>query len=386
MLKFIKKYAVVSAEEEKFLSNYFARANKAKIKETITYLAPLFEQNLKGSALYENQNLNHVFSKKIALLLARCPQLFLLETNPANNNSFKYKTAFYNKYFDTTEFRLICGMPELLLADTYPGGKAEKILDYLSKELNLAQRHIKKMLINYPQLVNLECNEEFKERVKFWKEMSEQGNIPFDKFITRHTRFLGQSVSPEIPNSMYNRFQFYINKFNISNKNLMNQIYKFPNFFSLDLDKNKPNCVQNKIEKYNEVGIDDTVIKGNLKILGAPLQKIKLRFLLYKYLGLTKAEYLNSKFMFNEAKLYARGRYIYDTKANVSLFDVTEAEFVKLTNKKIADLMEIYPLTEDVVHKIEYNYNFTRENKIYLNDSELKALNFNEDEESVLGE
>ena len=118
MLKFIKQYADLSANEEIHLLSVLNKTNKLKIKQNIEYIAKV----------YSDYKMDKYFETRLALLLKEHPDLFLLDPNPQNNASIDSKIKFYQQHMDISAWEVIACCPNLLTKDTYAGSQIENIL------------------------------------------------------------------------------------------------------------------------------------------------------------------------------------------------------------------------------------------------------------------
>lgn len=384
MIKFIKKYAQLSPEEEKALSASFSKANRVRIKKNIDYLMSTFQPLYQHSKLTEKEK-SIRFSKKIALLLKNHPTLFLCDPNPKNNGSIASKIEFYQKYMDVKPYQLTFFHADLLTVDTYENSNAENMLLYFQDVLEFDRKELYQVFTKYPPLIKQPCDDEFNKKVMFWQDIADYARVSLNDFFVRNIHLISHSVDPNEPNSAPAKFEYFMNRFGLTPEDLSFQIHQFSNFFGLDINPDKPRSVEEKIKMFNEIGLSDQKLSKNLKALGCPKEKIKLRYMLCQNYGISTSTFLNGKFMLHESKLYARGEFLKENWTYPSsLIYATEGQFSIRTKTSIKDLVKKYPLTEAVILKQQEKYNKKSRKPVTLTDEEIKAAS--SQDESELGE
>ncbi|MBQ8468206.1 MAG: hypothetical protein IJ542_00430 [Clostridia bacterium] len=398
MLDFVKEYYVKSTDREwkttfdKKIENNLSKAYKKRVVENIKYL--------KSIGLDD---------KRIATILVRAPELFLLEPNPANNNSLDVKLKFFEKYGLKPASSLLVAH-KLYEYELYDESNARKVIISIENKIQ-DNATVGKILYKYPNVLSI-SSDEIEKRLDFWRTQSEfvfkdkpnPAHTVYDKnhkivstenytteeglraFISRWPGLLHYSVDQENSKSIQSKLAFYKKRFKLSDAELVSQIYSFPIFVGLDINPEKKGSVQVKISKLNELGFGDITIGQNLKVLAAPVNKVKARYIICRNFGLSREVFLNGKFMIHEQKLYARARFLHDhPRYPRSLLYATESEFYKRTGRSCyhdhevngfvyKSLVSEYPLNEEAMRAEQEKFNLNRKNLVELNQEEIKAV------------
>lgn len=361
MIKYLSKLFDYTDEEKSAISNAINRQNKEIAKQNIEYM--------------QKANVPYGY---IGRIIKEEPLILTLDPNPNNPNSLEYKYTFYQKY-GVSKLSLLCS-PKLCLYDVYKDSNTYAVLNSLLL-IGLNNNQIGKVITKCPKILGIDSADEsingLHARLNFWREIANDAEVDFAKLIMRSPHLLGYSINPADPDSIVNKFAYFKQRFNINDKTLATQIYKFPNFVGLDIDETNESSVDAKAKKLNELGLSDQIIGGNLKILGAPINKVKLRYIICKNFGMSDSVFINNKFMIAESKLYARAMYLNANKYPRSLIYGTEAEFALRTGKHISDIVLDYPLDESAALREEQIYNANHKRQIRLNPIEIQAINPN---------
>ena len=361
MLKYVNKVLDLNDEHKTRITKIINKNNKATIQKNIEYCLKL-----------------GIPKKNIALIFAHNPDLFLLNPNPDNNGSLQAKLNLFKEFKMDPKF-VVMFYNDLLTVDLYENSNATKILRYLHTNLGLDEREMSKLLKKSPKILKQKFDDPsldgFMAKLDYWKNIAHYAHTDLKKFIIRHPHFLSCSIDPNEPSSMPNKIQYLKDRFNINDYEVCGQIYSFPNFTGLDISEENPRNIDKKAKKLNNIGFDDQTIGKNLKALGAPLQKLKIRYIICKNYGMADSVFLNNKFMIHESKLYARARYIEENRCRHSLIYACEGEFMNATKTHISDIVEKYPLTREVaLEEIErYNRKYPKD-QIQLSQSELDLI------------
>lgn len=374
MLKYINKVLDLDAEQKDKISKLINKSNKQTIQKNIEYCLSL-----------------GIPKKNIALIMAHNPGIFLLNPNPENNGSLDAKLKIFKEFKMDPKY-VVMFYNDLLKFDLYENSNATKVLRHLHSTLNLDEKEMSKLLKKSPKILNQKYDDTsldgYFARLDFWKAVANNAHTDFKKFLLRHPHFMSCSIDPKDPYSMPNKIEYLKNRFNITDEQVAKQIYSFPNFTGLDISEENPRNIDKKAKKLNKIGFTDEVIGKNLKALGAPLQKLKIRYMICKNYGMADSVFLNNKFMIHETKLYARARYIEEHRCRHSLIYACEGEFMSATGMFITDIIDKYPLTKEVALDEQERYNAKYpNNKIFLSDSELDLIvpkKYNKQEEIKL--
>lgn len=361
MLKYINKVLDLDADQKDNIAKIINKSNKQTIQKNIEYCLSL-----------------GVPKKNIALIMAHNPSIFLLNPNPENNGSIDAKLKIFKEFKMDPKY-VVMFYNDLLKFDLYENSNATKILRHLHNNLNLDEKEMSKLLKKSPKILNQKYDDNgldgYFARIEYWKEIANNAGTDFKKFLLRYPHFLSCSIDPKDPYSMPNKIEYLKNRFNITDKQVASQIYSFPNFTGLDISEENPRNIDKKAKKLNKIGFTDDVIGKNLKALGAPLQKLKIRYIICKNYGMADSVFLNNKFMIHETKLYARARYIEEHRCRHSLIYACEGEFMNATGAFISDIVEKYPLTKEIALEEQERYNAKYpNNKIILSDNELNLI------------
>ena len=373
MKEFVKKYYQDSTGKEwkdlydRRIENNLAKTYKKHVIENIKYLRSI---GLEDS--------------RIASILVKAPELFTLEPNPENNNSLDKKIKFFAEYGHKPESSLLVAH-KLYDYELYENSNATKVVKALDNNLDNKEL-VGKILYGYPNILSIDASE-IGDRLNFWQKQTTYIEVPFEKFIYRWPALLHYSVDPTNAKSIQSKLNFYKKRFHLSDTEVMKQVYEFPVFVGLDINPEKKGSVQVKTAKLNELGFGDTIIGRNLKVLSAPANKVKARYIICRNFGISRESFLSSKkYMFHEKKLYSRAKFLQNNpQYGKSLIAATEVRFRYTTQRgtynefKFNDvvykpLVEEYPLTEEAMHAEEEKFNHDRVRLVELNDDELDAV------------
>ncbi len=384
--QFLNKNKVVcDSETKQRIDRAIDRNNSATIKSNINLLK---ENNIPDGV--------------IARLIALHPSIFMLESNPNNNNSIIYKSKILEEYGINLRQAMFL-LPNIVEAELYDDSPVMLSLKEL-EEVFEDKLVVGKLLLSYPCIVNVDQanqNDNISARINFWKKQATLINKEQNKFLIRVAPLLRLSVDPNKEDSVYSLFKYYKDTFYLSDIELLKQVYSFPNFVGLSLDPTNPNSVDKKLAKLHEVGLTNDVIGQNLKVLGVPVNKAKARYIICKNFGMKDKTFLSGRFMINERKLYARAKFLQDNPGfPPSLIAATENKFHRETNyytyeestidgKTYPPLCIIYSFDESKMLIEQTQYNSTHQNKILLDPIEIDAIKpriFSQDEDEIADE
>ena len=330
---------------------------------------------------------NNIPDGTIARLIALHPSIFMLDSNPNNNNSILYKTNILKTYGISLRQAMFL-LPNVIEADLYENSPVMLSLKEL-ENIFFDKTLVGKLLVSYPCIVNVDQsnqNDNISARINFWEQQAELIGKEKNKFLIRIAPLLRLSVDPNKEDSVFSLFNYYKETFYLTDIALLKQVYSFPNFVGLSLDPKNPNSVDKKLEKLHEVGLTNDVIGQNLKVLGVPVLKAKARYIICKNFGMEDKTFLSGRFMINERKLYARAKFLQDNPGfSKSLIAVTENKFHRDTNYFTYEestiggityppLSSIYPLDESFMIAEQDKYNANHLNKILLDANEINAI------------
>ncbi len=360
MIKYISKLFDYTDEEKSAISSAINRQNKQNAIKNIEWM--------------QNAGLSFGF---IGRAIKEAPTILTLDTNPNNPSSLEYKSTFYSKFNITKTGMLVS--PKLCTYDIYEDSNVIKVLQSLSL-YGFSNNEIGKILIKCPKILELNANDDsvngLSNRIEFFKDIANSAEVDFKKLILRSPYLLSYSIDPNKPDSIFTKLNYFKARFNLDDKQIAKQIYKFPNFLGLDIDEANEASVDAKAKKLNELGLADNIIGLNLKVLGAPINKVKLRYIICKNFGMSDSVFINNKFMIAEAKLYARAQYLTEHYLlPKSLIYGTESEFSVRTGKYITDIIKDYPLTIEAAKWQEQVYNSAHNIKLTLSSEELDSIN-----------
>lgn len=359
MINYLTKNFELTDDEKSYITNVINREAKNNAIKNIEYMLSLgIRKQLVGRIVKDN------------------PALLLLDSNPNNNASIAHKCEFYKKYAKGSSLLVLAS--RLFLYDVYNNSNTVKVLENL-QNLGFSDQEMGKLLLKCPKIVSYNVEDSslngFNARIDFWQNVAELAEVNFKKLILRSPHLLGYSIDPAEENSIVSKFAYFKNRFSIDDKTLAEQVYKFPNFVGLDISEDNPASVNAKAQKLNELGFSDKLIGENLKILGAPINKVKIRYIICKNFGMSDSSFISNKFMTSETKLYARAMYINNRyPLPASLIYATEGQFIYKTGKSDDEIAKFFPLTKETAIRQEKIFNACNKKQINLSSEELNVL------------
>lgn len=315
------------------------------------------------------------------------PEYISKNNKSEHDTTVPEKIRFYQSVLmlsDEETLKFIKRFPMLLGYDIYSNkpSSIQSKLNFYKSLLQLDDSEIATFIKKLPQLLSydLGIGEEHSQnpsaitsKYEFYKNTLNLTDEQLNHVIKQFPFLLSYDTVSNNPKSVKEKLAFYQRKLNLTDEELHRFISEAPCALGYDTLTNLPTSANAKIDKLLEIGtIED--IKKNPRCLCLPAQKVKIRAMLIS--DLVDDLIGSNNLMIREQKLYARRTFFENRNIPVTWTELfrNEREFEKVYNVSSEVLMQIYPLTKDVLKKIEEDYNKHAKRKLTLSEDEKIAI------------
>ena len=283
------------------------------------------------------QNLLGATRSEVVKMAKLVPAMLSYDIDSESPTSVKNKIVNYSKIFDILPekvIRMVKNYPALLCLDTISESKTSvkgKIKAY-SKILSLDEEEVLSIIKMCPTLLDYGVQEE-------------QSNVIYDKVMT---------------------FQEILG---VDKSDVVKMIMRNPSLLCMDTISEKPSSMKSKIKNLLKFVPVQKIIE-NPTLLNCPPNRLKLRYLLLS--DLHEDVFSTRYLMMSEQVSFARRCYLQERgiKPTVGKICASKMDFERLYGE--VDVAR-YPITPEVVAKIEEAYKNRTGEEMLLNEAEKRA-------------
>ena len=277
--------------------------------------------------------------------------------------------------------KLILEVPYFLGYETrgkhIPTSVESKMLDW-QNTFHLDEPTVIKMILSDPQMLGAG---KLQDVLADYQRVLQTDQTTVKKIILKGTWLALLDIDKNIVPTL----TFYRNTLQIDQPTLTQMILQYPVMLGYDISAS-PTSVKSKIEKLNEV-MPFTELRARViehpKILGAPANAFKLRYMLAVLADDYAGNNIATDFFFNKGKsidgqhkVYARLCYLKSKGLKImSYLYVADGYFNKRLGVKTEDLKQQYPLDAQALNYIEQEFLRITHRWFELNPQELGEMN-----------
>ena len=185
-------------------------------------------------------------------------------------------------------------------------------------------------------------------------------NINYDEVWERVKPYIRHSKNMDLEN-VKSKLEFYHKELNLNQDDLTKFFLRYPQTIVFDTVSDAPTSAKSKLKVFDMLGVDRENIVEHPFLLIYPAMRLRFRYMLTSEFFGDEQIFNTQVLATNEAAIYARYQYFKENFKKVEDHSknliATEKKFEKVYNIKTEDLIKKYPITEDVIKKVEEDYN-----------------------------
>lgn len=289
----------------------------------------------------------------------------------------EHKLRFYDKLFNLSRpetLKIIVKFPQLLGMDVFmddPTAVKTK-LSYYVRRFGLSGYELTKILKNFPGILNYDVSDcsatSVPKKFETYINKLDLSEEELRHIFIAYPRMLSIGAKGG-KNSIKKRIEFYKEELEADAEELKYVLLKAPAILGFDINSNSPTSAKRKLKALKEIFTTDE-IKKNPILLALPACKIKFRYMLLYPYEKNLAE--KGGLMLNERVAFSRICHLKERRVKPTLSRISYPEIV--FNARQGKITKEYPLTLEVIKRVQDYYNSLTIKSLYLEEDEVRAI------------